>query len=349
MPVTTLINPAGGFKAWALQARTNTSGTAVDDAGGEDARVLLEAYTAGVLQPTAFQVLQNSPTGMSVRVGSNTAKNDVAILQGTTSGQGKYAVRNEDAVTVVNITAADASNPRIDEIYTVVQDHAYDSSSRVLPRIGYRRGDAAGSPSAPGPDAAWRAHLLVATVNVAASATQILNANIIDNRVQARVADGGVATGSIQDSAVTTAKIDDAAVTNAKVAASFMESRMATQVVSSNANLSLTTAFQDVVALNFSRPSGWSTYEVLAMGSCVFDQGTGEGVPEAQIKVGASTGGLSAPGLSVSRVTLTPSTRFVGQTAATLAVSVQARHTGAGGSAQTKRSANISIIAFRTS
>jgi hypothetical protein len=128
---------------------------------------------------------------MSVDVGSGTAESDLAVLAGTESGQGNYVVRLGDGVTNVPLDASDVSNPRIDEIYVVVQDHQYDSSNRVLPRIGYRKGDAAASPSAPGPDGAWTAYLLVATVAVGAGETTIEDADITDERVGAAVQSAG--------------------------------------------------------------------------------------------------------------------------------------------------------------
>lgn len=183
MPTTTLVNPAAGFKAWALQARTDTAGAAVDDIDGEDSRLVLEVIDPGVVAPTnGYQVLENSPQGMSVLVGSGTAESDVAVIAGTAAGQGKYLARNQDAATVVTLAAADASNPRIDEIYVIVQDNQYDSSARVLPRIGYREGDPSVSPSAPGPDGAWTAYLLLATIQVGAAVSLIENADITDNR-----------------------------------------------------------------------------------------------------------------------------------------------------------------------
>lgn len=183
MPTTSYTDPVSGFDAWALQARTDSAGVATDDADGEDARLVASLFTGGVVGASDYQVTEDSPAAMTVVVGSGTANSDLAVVEGTASGQGNYLARNADATTDVTITAADASNPRIDEIYLVIQDNAYDSSGNVLPRIGYRQGDAASSPSAPGPDAAWDAYLKLATVAVGAGVTSITNADITDGRV----------------------------------------------------------------------------------------------------------------------------------------------------------------------
>lgn len=186
---TTLYDPASGWKSHFLAARTDAAGSAVDDAGGEDLRSILDAFfTEGVVTPaTGFQVVEDSPTGMTVVIGSGSAKSDHALIDGDVAGQGAYLVRMEDATVDLTVPAADLSNPRIDEVYLVVQDNAYDSSSRVLPRIAYRDGTPASSPSAPGPDAAWDAYLLVATISVGAGVTEITDSDITDERVGAKV------------------------------------------------------------------------------------------------------------------------------------------------------------------
>lgn len=181
---TTLYDPAAGFKSYVLQSRTDAAGAAVDDADGEDLRTVLDAfYTEGIVTPAAaFQVTEDSPTGMTVLIGSGSAKSDHCLIDGDIAGQGAYLARMEDATVTLTVPAADSSNPRIDEVYLVVQDNAYDSSSRVLPRIAYRDGTAGTSPSAPGPDAAWEAFMLVATINVGAGVTEITNSDITDER-----------------------------------------------------------------------------------------------------------------------------------------------------------------------
>lgn len=198
---TTLYDPASGWKSYALQGRTDAAGSAVDDAGGEDLRTVLDAFfTEGVITPAAgFQVVEDSPTGMAVVIGSGSAKADHALIDGDIAGQGAYLVRMEDATVDLTVPAADLSNPRIDEVYLVVQDNAYDSSSRVLPRIAYRDGTPASSPSAPGPDAAWDAYLLVATIAVGAGVTEITNTDITDERVYSGVTLAGLERLGVTD------------------------------------------------------------------------------------------------------------------------------------------------------
>jgi len=191
---TSYTNPAAGFKAWALQARTDSAGAAVDDADGEDARLALAPFTQGIVGATAlaFQVLQRGAgANMSVDVGSGTAESDTAILVGDDPGQGTYAVRLQDATTNVLVNAAHATLSRIDEIYLVVQDHQYDASARVLGRLAYRDGTAAASPVAPGPDAAWDAFMKLASVTIPPADTAITNSQIIDFRDAAGVMLGG--------------------------------------------------------------------------------------------------------------------------------------------------------------
>ena len=189
MASTSYTDPTTAWAAYALQDRTDESGSAVDDLNGEDMRIVLEAFTAGVLSADAFQVREDSPTpGMTVRVGSGAAKSDVAILEGTEAGQGKYMVRLGDAATTVTVPAAHVSHPRIDEVYLVVQDDPYDSNgANTVPRIGYRQGDAASNPSAPGPDGSWTAYLKLASIDVAAGTTEIEAGDITDERVFAAI------------------------------------------------------------------------------------------------------------------------------------------------------------------
>ena len=185
---TTLYDPTAGFGAWALQARTDAAGSAVDDYTGADGRLIVAAsWSEGIISPADGFIVRERQAGanMSVDVGSGDADADIAVVEGVDSGQGSYLVRLGDALTNLTIEAADLSNPRIDEVYLVVQDNAYDSSSRVLPRLAVRKGTPVGSPSAPGPDAAWKAYLLLAQVAVAAGEISIEDADIIDSRVVA--------------------------------------------------------------------------------------------------------------------------------------------------------------------
>src|SRR5690606_14082897 len=136
---------------------------------------------------TGYKVSERAAgADMSVDVGSGDSYADVAIIEGGVPGQGSYLVRSGDAVVNLPVPAADLSNPRLDEEHLVVQDDAYDNSDRGLSRLAYRDGSPSSSPAAPGPDASWKAYMKLATITVAAAATQITNADITDNRVLSR-------------------------------------------------------------------------------------------------------------------------------------------------------------------
>jgi hypothetical protein len=148
----------------------------------ENDRLTMQAllYTTGVVGlstiPTNLQVTQNSPTGMSVIV----KKGWAAIVGTTTTNMGTYVVYN-DADAVATITTANPSNPRIDRICLTVSD-AYYSGALNQVAINVVAGTPAVSPVAPATPAN---SISLATVAVAAGATQILTANITDTRVEA--------------------------------------------------------------------------------------------------------------------------------------------------------------------
>jgi hypothetical protein len=148
----------------------------------ENDRLTMQAllYTTGVVGlstiPTNLQVTQNSPTGMSVIVKQGWA----AIVGTTTTNMGTYVAYN-DADTVATITTANPSNPRIDRICITVSD-AYYSGALNQVAINVVAGTPAVSPVAPATPAN---SISLATVAVAAGATQILTANITDTRVEA--------------------------------------------------------------------------------------------------------------------------------------------------------------------
>lgn len=188
MPTTSYTTPTMGINV--VGARTDASGGAVTDTTAEEARFATIGFTEGYVSPsTAFKVAAQTVPDMTVKVGSGTSKADYYVVSGEVAGQGNYVCRLDVTSQNVTIDAADASQVRTDEIYLVVRDHVYDASSRVLPQLGYRKGDLGGAN--PGPDAAWRASVLLARITVAAAATTITNANISDQRVGGDV--GGIA------------------------------------------------------------------------------------------------------------------------------------------------------------
>src|SRR5258708_6683889 len=66
-----------------------------------------------------------SATGMNITVGGG----DAWINGQAVSGQGMYHVYNDAQVTVGPFTAADATNPRVDQVYLVVNDSSISGVS----------------------------------------------------------------------------------------------------------------------------------------------------------------------------------------------------------------------------
>lgn len=179
MPTTSTTDST--FAVTAIGSRTNSAGAAVTDLSAEEIRLAAQILEPGYIEPTdAFTVRQSSTPGMSVRVGSDTAKADVYVVEGTVAGQGNYIVRHDSTPVTVTVPAAHASLARVDEVYLIVADNTYDAGSRSLPRIGYRQGDNGGGN--PGPDSSWKAYALLARITVAATVTSIVTANISDQR-----------------------------------------------------------------------------------------------------------------------------------------------------------------------
>jgi hypothetical protein len=130
--------------------------------------------TTGIIKDTSLAVTQNSPAGMSVLIASGWA----AIVGTTQANMGTYVGYN-DATTVLTVTTADPTNPRIDRVCMTVQDAYYTGSlNDVIMQVV--AGTPAGSPVAPALPAN---SISLATVAVGAGATSITNANITDTRV----------------------------------------------------------------------------------------------------------------------------------------------------------------------
>lgn len=130
--------------------------------------------TTGIIKDTSLAVTQNSPAGMSILVASGWA----AIVGTTQANMGTYVGYN-DATTVLTVTTADPTNPRIDRVCMTVQDAYYTGSLNdvILQVVA---GTPAGSPVAPALPAN---SISLATIAVGAGATSITNANITDTRV----------------------------------------------------------------------------------------------------------------------------------------------------------------------
>lgn len=130
--------------------------------------------TTGIIGANSLAVTQNSPVGMSVRVASGWA----AIIGTTQANMGAYVAYN-NATEVLTITAANPTNPRIDRVVATVRDAYYSGSNNdVIFQV--IAGTPAASPSAPATPAN---SISLATIAVAAGATQIVTANITDTRV----------------------------------------------------------------------------------------------------------------------------------------------------------------------
>ena len=171
-----------------IGARTDSGGSPVTDLSAEEDRYPAIMLGEGYLTPSDSYEPVEGGSGMEVDIGSGSAKADYYVVPGTVAGQGNYLVRLASATETVTLTAADGSNDRIDEIYLIVDDNAYDASGRALPRFGERAGDPAGSPSAPGPDSNWDAYTLIATIDVPAGAADISECVITDERIPAQLA-----------------------------------------------------------------------------------------------------------------------------------------------------------------
>lgn len=173
-------------------ARTNFAGGAVTDLTAEEDRMAQEVLGEGILSPAlGYQAVAGSGATMDVIVGSGAAKKDLAILVGAVAGQSNYMARLDESTKTVVLSAADGSLARIDEVYVVVRDNPYDSSSRALPVLAVREGNPHASPSLPGPDAAWKAYLLLAQVDVPAAAADILACTFAERRVMSPFMIGG--------------------------------------------------------------------------------------------------------------------------------------------------------------
>lgn len=130
--------------------------------------------TTGIIKSTSLAVTPNSPVGMSVIIASGWA----AIVGTTQANMGTYVAYN-DAATVVAITTANPTNPRIDLVCATVQD-AYYTGSQNNVVFQVVAGTPASSPVAPTLPAN---SIALAEVDVAAGALSITSGDITDLRV----------------------------------------------------------------------------------------------------------------------------------------------------------------------
>jgi len=181
MATTTYTDITAGVRN--IGERTTSAPAPATDLSAEEDRYANIILSNGILTKDALMPVKGAGATWNVILGSGTSKADYALLAGTDVGQGNYIVRPAGATETVAVSAADPTLDRIDEIYLVVLDDAYDSSTYSLPRYAVSEGVAAGSPSVPGPDAAWDAYLLIATVNLPGGAADIVACTLTDERV----------------------------------------------------------------------------------------------------------------------------------------------------------------------
>jgi hypothetical protein len=131
--------------------------------------------TTGIVGSSSLEVTANSPAGMSVLAATGWA----AIVGTTQADMGTYVAYN-DASTVLTITTADPTNPRIDRIVVTVNDAFYTGSTNNV-EFQVLAGTPAGSPTAPATPAD---SISLATIAVGAAVTQINSGNITDTRTQ---------------------------------------------------------------------------------------------------------------------------------------------------------------------
>ena len=325
--------------------RTDFAGGAVTDLSAEEDRFINIALTEGYITPVdAFEVNEGAGATMNVVVGSGSSKADYYLVEGNGVGQGNYVVRLEGATETFSLGAADPSLARKDEVYIVVLDNAYDSSGKALAVLAVRQGDAAASPSAPGPDGSWDAYALLATVDVPAAASDILACTITDERVvsnpvmdvDAATLDGidssgfvpsshvgssgsqhAAATGSVAGfmSASDKTKLDgiesgaevnptntetltavkavdgagsglDADLLDGKQRVSVLDDLVKFNSTVVGADVSIGTSSVDHHSTTFTKPSGWTSYDLLVIAQAVFKDGSDPALISTQLKVG---------------------------------------------------------------
>jgi hypothetical protein len=130
--------------------------------------------TTGIIGSASMAVTPNSPAGMSVRVATGWA----AVVGTTQPNMGVYTAYN-DATTVLTVTTADPTNPRIDRVVMTIRDAYYTGAfNDVIYQV--LAGTPAGSPTAPATPAN---SISLATIAVGAGVTSITAGNITDTRV----------------------------------------------------------------------------------------------------------------------------------------------------------------------
>lgn len=212
------------LKVIGIFGRTDSAGVAVADVDQEELRMsigvlLSPGYTPNLLDQTAnpnsFRVRQDSGANLQLKIGSGTTKLDGYVVRGTVAGQGSYVVRLDAATKTVTVPAADATNPSRYGVYLFINDTAYGGTAgRAFVDINCIRGTPAGSPTTPGPLAAWSASVLLWEFQLPALATAVTN-TILDSGTafDRRTPSTSPIQASSSPRAFTTAALRDAAIT----------------------------------------------------------------------------------------------------------------------------------------
>jgi hypothetical protein len=132
--------------------------------------------TTGIVGLSSLAVTAQASPNMTVNVASGWA----AIVGGNTATQGTYLAYN-DATTILTVTSADPSLPRIDRVVATVSDAAYSGSANQVV-FAVLAGTPNASPSAP---AVPTNSISLATISIAAASTTIAQTAITDTRVPA--------------------------------------------------------------------------------------------------------------------------------------------------------------------
>lgn len=130
------------------------------------------AARAGVRPGVGSPLLVAAASGMNI-----TVNNGVAFVQGSAALDSGLWALVLDTVVTLTVTAADPSNPRIDNACLTVVDNGDNTSTFV---VQIQAGTPASSPVAP---ALPGNSLLLATIQVNAGATSITSGNLTDQRL----------------------------------------------------------------------------------------------------------------------------------------------------------------------
>jgi hypothetical protein len=182
------------LKVFSIAGRTDSSGAAQPDTDQEEMRLLATMLLRQGIgpnaldltpHPDAFKVRQDTGSNMQVRIGSGTAKRDLAVLRGAAAGQGVYIVRLDATEVTVTVPATDASTTFY-AAFLFVNDAAYSGdASRAYAQFEVLKG----AGSYPSARAQWSAALELWRWTLPASDTAVTNADLDAGTDLRKVAD----------------------------------------------------------------------------------------------------------------------------------------------------------------